>query len=197
MSNTETRKEPDKVEKASELDRAQSKSININRMASFGAVLISSMALGVSILEVNAMKAQQRAMTWPFVCIKNTYSSDGFKLLLENKGVGPAVVANVDITYQGQSYRNLDALIINTVGEDEAFGYDVYRGSNPSGSVIAAGEEVTLFSVPWEERTEKLLAAWDNSVIVSACYCSIQDDCWVSRLGQNMAEKVKTCTYKD
>ncbi len=197
MSNIEHDEQIGRPNTPTEIDRAQSKSINVNRMASFGAVLISLMALGVSVLEVNALKAQQKAMIWPFISIKNSYSNDGFELILENKGVGPAVINRVNISYKGVSYQDLDALIETTVGEEAAFSYDVYSGSNPTGSVMAAREVVTLFSVPWEPRTERLLEAWDNAVVVSACYCSIQEDCWISQLDQNMSQKVASCSIDD
>lgn len=167
--------------------------MSFNRVASLTAVAVSTLALLVSVLEVNAIKSQQRAAVWPFVALSSSYTEQGFTFKLENKGVGPALVHAVDISFMGKRYRDLDALITETLGEEDAFSYDVYSGVNPSGSVLGVGDTVTLFSVPWEERTEKLLEKWSDKVNVTACYCSIQEECWTAQLSQGMAESSDSC----
>ena len=167
--------------------------MSFNRAASLTAVAVSTLALLVSVLEVNAIKSQQRAAVWPFVALSSSYTESGFKFKLENKGVGPALVHAVDISYKGKRYRDLDALISESLGEEDAFSYDVYSGVNPSGSVLGVGDTVILFSVPWEARTEKLLKTWNDNVNVTACYCSIQEECWTAQLSQGMAESSGSC----
>lgn len=167
--------------------------MSFNRAASLTAVAISTLALFVSVLEVNTLKSQQKAAVWPFIALSSSYTESGFKFKLENKGVGPALVHAVDISYKEKRYRDLDALIIETLGEDDAFSYDVYSGVNPSGSVLGVGDTVILFSIPWEDRTEKLLEKWSNNVNVTACYCSIQEECWTAQLSQGMADSIDHC----
>ena len=76
--------------------------------------------------------------------------------------------------------EQLDQSIIDTIGKENAFSYDVYGVSNPAPGVLSSGELVTLFSVPWEPRTRMLVNAWSDIIKVTACYCSVYDDCWVA-----------------
>ncbi|MEP3891285.1 MAG: hypothetical protein ABJN69_12570 [Hellea sp.] len=181
------------IEPSEEIRSANQRFMSFNRVASLTAVAVSTLALLVSVLEVNAIKSQQRAAVWPFIALSSSYTDQGFTFKLENKGVGPALVHAVDITYEDQRYRDLDALIVETLGEENAFSYDVYSGVNPSGSVLGVGDTVILFSVPWEDRTQKLLEKWNDKVNVTACYCSIQEECWTAQLSQGMAESSNSC----
>ncbi len=163
---------------------------SFDRVASIFAVTLSLAAMLVSILEVATVRDQQRAAVWPYVQISSSYTDAGFALNLINKGVGPALMADVAITYDGVRVDDLDTLIADTLGPDDAFSYDVYSTSNPKSGVVAKGETVRLFGVPWEPRTQKLMTLWSDRVDVTACYCSINDDCWKTSLTSSSAEPV-------
>lgn len=157
------------------------------------AILLSLAALAVSVFEVSAIRDEQRIQVWPYIQIETRYGPEGFRLTLHNKGIGPARVRTVAVSYQGRDYRNLDELILNTVGADNAFSYDVYSTSNPERSVVSPDEEVVLFGVPWEPRTRLLVERWNGEIEVAICFCSVYDDCWVSRLGPGEPQPVEHC----
>ncbi|MEM1193486.1 MAG: hypothetical protein AAGH42_08870 [Pseudomonadota bacterium] len=174
-------------------EAGSSKPGNWGNIASFTALVVSCLALAVSILEVSTIRTHQRSSVWPFVSIEQDYSSEGYAIALRNKGIGPARMHEVIMTLDGKPYGELDRLILDAVGKEDAFSYDVYSGRNPANSVIAAGSAVTLFSVPWDPRTERLVQAWTDRVNVETCFCSIYDQCWRTDLNDNQPKEVKAC----
>ncbi len=165
----------------------------ISRMASAFAVALSLAAMFVSLAEVSSERAQQRASVWPHIEIVESYSDEGFRIRLTNKGVGPALMGDVTLTFNGQPIGNLDQLIADTLGPDDAFSYDRYSSSNPSNSVVAAGEETVLFGVKWDSATQRLLGAWDGKVDITTCYCSIHEDCWETSLASAKTRRTERC----
>ena len=157
------------------------------------AIILSLAALFVSILEISAIRDEQRVQVWPYVEIKESYSGEGFSLTVINKGIGPARVRSVAVRFEGKEYENLDELILNSVGEENAFSYDVYSSSNPSRSVMSPGQEIILFGVPWEPRTRLLLERWGQNIEIELCFCSVYDECWNSRLGGDEPQPVAEC----
>ncbi|MEM1150458.1 MAG: hypothetical protein AAGI03_07850 [Pseudomonadota bacterium] len=165
----------------------------INNYGTLIAVILSMIAIAVSLLEVSAMRDQQRASVWPYLSIQQTYSGDRFNMTIENKGVGPALIDHVDWRIGGEPVVDLPKVILDTVGPELAFSYDTYRSTNPSNDVMAPGEVVVLFSVPLREDTMAFLSGVDQSLTLNACYCSIHGDCWRASIDQGGAEQVKDC----
>ena len=180
---------PDTVEKAAPFRRSWS----FDRVASIFALGLSIAALLVSLVEVSTVRTQQRATAWPHIALSQSYSANGFQLEVTNKGVGPALMGDVVLKKDGAPIADLDQLILETLGPEDAFSYDLYRSSDPSNSVIAAGETAVLFAVPWEPRTRKLVSAWGRSIDIETCYCSIHEDCWQVSLSQARTQKTRSC----
>ena len=157
------------------------------------AIGLSIAALLISVMEVLAIKDEQRAQVWPYLEVSESYSGDGFSLYVSNKGIGPARVRSAHMLLDGEVVTDLDAASLDTLGEADAFGYDLYRSSNPAPGVMSPDERITLFGVPWEARTRKLTQAWFDRVEIEVCYCSVYDDCWVSRLGGDEPQPVNRC----
>ncbi|MEM7054819.1 MAG: hypothetical protein AAF446_09770 [Pseudomonadota bacterium] len=161
------------------------------------AIGISIAALLISVMEVLAVKDEQRAQVWPYLEVSESYSADGFQLYLSNKGVGPARVRSAVMRLDGEVITDLNAAILETLGEADAFGYDLYRSSDPAPGVMSPDERIVLFGVPWEERTRKLTQAWSGRVGIEVCYCSVYDDCWMARLGNSDPDVVRECSAPD
>ena len=159
------------------------------------AIVISLSALGVSVFEVTSLKDQQKASVWPYLEISSRYSGEGFEVTLTNKGIGPALLGDVVLTQDGKdiaSTDELDALIIETIGAERAFSYDTYRARNASSSVLAPGEQVVLFGVPWTADTRAFIEIVGQGTSANGCYCSVYDDCWTVS-GGNLPEPTREC----
>ncbi|MEM9169286.1 MAG: hypothetical protein AAGC56_06490 [Pseudomonadota bacterium] len=164
-------------------------------MLSLLAIVISLSALGVSVLEVTSLQGQQRASVWPYLEIGGNYSGEGYEIAITNKGIGPALLGDVTITLAGRtiaSSDDLDAVILDTIGEDRAFSYDTYRASDASGAVLAPGEKEILFGVPWTPETRVFVSAVSDAMAVDACYCSVYKECWSVTAGGTPAP-TKAC----
>ncbi len=166
---------------------------NSTPILSIVAIVMSIGALLVSVFEVSAIRDEQRIQVWPYIEVTTNYSSEGFKLLAINKGIGPARVRTVELTFDGQPVDNLDQLIVDTIGEEDAFSYDLYRSSDISQSIMSPEEEAILFGVPWQPRTRRLSQAWSGRVDVAVCFCSVYDECWESRMNGGEPTPVSQC----
>jgi len=159
------------------------------------AIVISLSALGVSVFEVTSIKDQQKASVWPYLELSQSYSGQGFEVTVSNKGIGPALLGDVGFLHNGQRLRDsdqLDALIEQTVGAERAFSYDTYRVRDVSNDVLAPGEEVVLFGVPWTPDTRAFIEGVGGSISAAGCYCSVYDECWDVSMG-NLPERTKAC----
>lgn len=175
------------------LERRYRPRLDLNSLATIGAVILSIVAISISVLEVSTMRTHQRASVWPYLEISQGYNQEGFRMTLENKGVGPALIKTFGMTLDGKPAPDLDQMIVDIVGEENAFSYDVYGSNNPNNGVISAGESVRLFAVPWEDRTRLFTERANNRVDITACYCSIHDQCWETSLLATEASEVKAC----
>ena len=166
------------------------------------AIGLSICALLVSVFEVSAIRDETRFQVWPFIAIGTGYSSEGFRILVENKGVGPAKIRDVSFTFDGERLEApsqsamFNALIERTLGEEEKFDYGLYRMSDLEGGVMSADESTDLFAVPWENSTgriRRLAGIWQERLFVTVCYCSVYEDCWLAELNGGEPAEVSGC----
>ena len=152
--------------------------------------------------EVSAVRDETRFQVWPFISIGTRYSSEGFRIGVENKGVGPARIRDVRFYFDGELLEArsqgelLNEPVARTLGEEEKFDYGQYRMSDPEGGVMSADESTDLFSVPWNEttrRVRRLVGIWQERLFISVCYCSLYDDCWVAELNGGEPGEVPAC----
>ncbi len=165
--------------------------LDLNSIGTIAALVLSIVAISISVLEVTTMRTQQRAEVWPYLQITSSYSADKYRILLENKGVGPALVKSVKMYVDGQlaTANNFDNIIVDLVGKENAFSYDVYEVFNPDQSVISSQEQIRLFSVPLVNRDKsagrflpgiKFAEQSKDRFNITVCYCSIHNDCWTT-----------------
>ena len=163
------------------------------QIISYVAIGLSVLALMVSVIEVLFLRDEVKAQAWPFLQISSLYSEKGYTLAVENKGVGPAKIDSMTLFLDENTVNDLDTAIIETLGKEHAFSYDLYKANNPSPGVMSANERINLFHVPWQNNTRTLSKAWSTRFSVSMCYCSIFDDCWVAELDSGVPREVASC----
>lgn len=174
------------------------KGLQADQLMSFAALVLSIFALGVALFEANTQRVQQRAEIWPYARIEQGFSQNGYEIRILNKGVGPALIRQIELRYQDQIYSDVDALIRAVMEPDQTFSYELYRTSNPLNSVISANEEVQIFGVPWDPRTRAFADRFSAEGDFKICYCSILDECWVHRrFDEEGPQPVPTCPVED
>jgi len=153
------------------------KRISFAQWGSALAILISTLALVVSIYEANLLKEQQRSMVWPYVNITMQYNSEGFRVQAENDGIGPALIHSIEIRHQELALTSWFD-VLDRLQPGHQIGYDIMQSNTLNGTVLKAGEVKTLMGLPWREDTRPL-AEQINQLQYRICYCSVLDDCWV------------------
>lgn len=141
------------------------------------ALVISSLALFVSIYEANLMRAQQKAMVWPYLKVNAGYSGRGFSFEATNNGTGPALIQSFEILYEGTPVEDYDELL-DRIKPSRVIGYDRITMSTFNETVMKAGEKRILFNMPWDEETREMVKSM-NKVVVRVNYCSVLEDCWI------------------
>ncbi len=148
------------------------------------ALLISVMALVVSIRETNLLQEQQRASVWPYLTVSPKYDNTGFSIITNNNGIGPALVHSVEVSLEGQYFESWEA-ILDFIAPGHQIDYDILKTGQLNKLVMKAGDESILFKIPWNSdkyRTDSEpydIAKQMNKGRIRVCYCSVMDECWV------------------
>ena len=139
------------------------------------AFFVSVCTLFVYIYQARMMREQQRVSVWPYL---ESHSSDvvDYRICVDNKGVGPAIIRKVEIVVDGKVVPDNKALITAVLGPEWKMGYE---NSTLNGRVLAPGEEIVMLKIPdlKEGRAfEAKLRAHPFDLRIT--YCSIYGDCW-------------------
>lgn len=163
--------------------------LSSSQIASIGAVIISLAALGIGIVQARIMSNQQEIMAkqqktsvWPYVYVDtklnlnlNEYS---ISCTIENKGIGPALVENLKLVFDGKEYTSYNdfAQAIEEKG--------IVPSSNMSFKISGKGKKVLkpselqeVFNLKSTNLDNAQLAAF-TSIRLQLCYCSVHGDCW-------------------
>ncbi len=101
---------------------------------------------------------------------------------MENAGIGPARITGMRVDLDGTAYSSWAAVLAAVQGPDTTLSYDTIGANDMNGKVLSAGAETTILRLPWTEETRTLLPAFQR-LQITLCYCSVFDQCWISRLG--------------
>lgn len=146
------------------------------------ALLVSGLAMLSSLMQVGVQRNQERAMVWPHVTAGPAFSARGYALEARNKGLGPALVRDVQLQLDGRDVADVPALMDALLGPGHGYDWDKISANDLENSVLAANESVVLLAVPWDPRIRQAFAA-GGRVTARICYCSFLDECWISRGG--------------
>jgi hypothetical protein len=131
------------------------------------------------------------------------------RLTVQNEGVGPARIAEVEMTVNGQPVPDFNTLVDHCCVQgllQANHGTKQYRGirngevilSKLRDRMIRPGEAVDAFQWPITDANkpivEKLKADLESPVVnTSLCYCSVFDDCWTRTDEDRRPVPVKQC----
>lgn len=144
-------------------------------------VVIAVLALYAALTESAAVRQQTAAAVWPFVQLMvedyDTGDTAGFSFAFTNVGVGPAKMRGVRVIIDGNVVRNWSELVASVDGDT---GAGVNRNFI-SDRVLRPEETVDVFSTEDAELARKLFGSIRRpGSVLSFCYCSIFDDCWLA-----------------
>lgn len=147
------------------------------------ATIVSACALMVSVFQVQSERKQQYASVWPNLSVSvisrlNTDSTQNtLALWVANKGVGPAVVEEVELWYKGQPCKDESDLREKVIGTSD----DENGAINQiwAEKVISASEEFEWIRVGGYKATEKFRQAIKSGDIQAMIrYASVYGERW-------------------
>lgn len=160
-------------------------------IVALSAIFVSIATLAVYMYQANIMQNQLHTSVWPYV--QWSYSNVGkeFYLVVENKGIGPALIKSTRMTLDGNEMGSNSDLFKTLLGNSE---FD-FINSSVNGTVISPGEKVELFHIYDSASAKKL----DSLIIQSSshkfkytvCYCSVYGDCWTTNGWDVLESKCK------
>lgn len=163
------------------------------------AVLISVCTMVISLVETSIMQKQQQAMTesakatvWPYVTTLMSTGMDNdeiqFKVVVENKGVGPALINKMEVLYDDKPIKKslIDAIRKHC---PDAKVTNVFSNSIQN-MVMSPGEIKLIASVNIREADFMKFAQFTEKVNINYCYSNIYGDIWKSTDSTPVESKV-------
>ncbi len=144
--------------------------------AAVSALVVSLTTLGVYLYQAKVMGEQQRVSVWPYVAVQMS-NAEGFRIEARNKGVGPALIAKVEMAVDGKPVASNAALISAVLGPE--WNLKGFLNTSLEGRVLSPGESYLAFHIvdPAEGRAfqEKLRS---HRFELSVTYTNVYGDAW-------------------
>lgn len=155
-------------------------------LLSLAGVFTGAVALYATLSESQAVRQQTAATVWPYVqvTIKDHVRDDQaeFTLELNNVGVGPARMHEMQLLIAGETQSDWGAVLTSLMGPTAASELR-YGRSDVSRRVLAPGESLMFFQTMDRVAVEALQSAiYTENISLSYCYCSIFDECWLAEI---------------
>jgi hypothetical protein len=146
----------------------------LNRIVSGSAALIAIAALGTAVYQAKLSRDQAKASVWPYL-IQGNSGNNGYARIIQNVGIGPAVIRSFEVTVDSQPVANWAAAA-------KAMGITLsWKGHRTttfgSGLVLPTGALVDLLELP-DSGDVRLIRAQIERLHTRVCYCSLYKDCW-------------------
>lgn len=152
------------------------------------AIFVSFCALAVSIYQAIILRNQQYAAVWPYIEPYVQYSNNTFEFFIRNKGTGPAIIKDVNITLDGQPVSDYRKFMEDLLGHQSFRSLSISTVKN---IVVSANESIQMLSAQLPDSLIIASSDFPQRTTVKICYCSIFGDCWTFKDGA--VERVGEC----
>ncbi len=164
------------------------KSFDRSDLIAVAALLMSMLALFVSIYEARILKAQHKIMVsqernavWPYVDGHLIYQYTDKILIeyrLENKGIGPSRIDRTQLMVNEEVVENynqlseqLSAYFPDSVEIDLAL-------LDMTNQILSPEEEVQILGIQVSRFKDDIEIVRNFKINAAVCYCSIYNECW-------------------
>ena len=156
----------------------QKKKFDTGLIVGLSAILISIATLFVYVYQASIMQEQLHTSVWPRIEWSNS-NVGGVFVEVTNKGIGPAIIKDAVMKVDGKKVNNVDELFQELIGDHKNM--EVIT-SYVVGRVMSPGETFKTFLVTDSSSALRLDSAFRvRQFEFEICYCSIYDECWLSR----------------
>lgn len=154
-------------------------------LLSLAGVFTGIVALYAALTESQAVREQTAASVWPRIQVllfdNRDATKEGYPLRVQfsNVGVGPALVGHLRLRIGSESVTSWGGVVAMAMDKDSLSG-DSFAQETVSRRVIAPGETIDAFrshSPAIADAVLRLLG--ERGAVLSYCYCSIFDQCWL------------------
>ncbi len=128
------------------------------------------------------MAEQQKTSVWPYVYVDTKLNLNlteySISCTIENKGIGPALVENLKLIFDGNEYTSYQdfALALEEKGIVSSANMN-FKISGKGKKVLKPSERQEVFKLQSMNLDTAQLAAF-ASIRLQLCYCSVYGDCW-------------------
>jgi hypothetical protein len=156
--------------------------INIDRVISFGALIISFATVILLVYEIRLSRKAQYASVMPYLHIVNfEMNRPGYRIVLLNDGLGPAFIESVKVIYYGKEYLGdlQDFLLASKIRMDSI----KFTYTNVSeGRIIPAGAQFAMIAADGDlANSLRLLKIFNpEKMEIITVYKSVFDERWVT-----------------
>jgi hypothetical protein len=172
----------------------------VDLLLGISAVSISFISLFLAIHNGKAMERLVEANSWPYVQITfSTLNADGtphIHLDVANKGVGPARIEFLEVTYNGHPVSSPRAMLNAMLNRTTVPPLPRIQTSDVLNSVLAAREQMSFVDFKIEEFSIEdydAIRVGVQKLNFRGCYCSVFDECWMTDTSKTRPAKVKEC----
>lgn len=178
------------------------KRVDVGLVIGVLAIMVSYLAVMAAKDEVETAQATQKAMTLPVIQIDMGYNYQTepytYSIALKNSGPGLAYIQNVYPLVGDkriEDYKELQKIIMNGRMLSNA----TFSG-HTAGGYLSAGDTVIPWQFKWGKSGRNEIRAYLRGAYgppmkdldLEVCYCSIFDDCWITRASDHKKPKVVT-----
>jgi hypothetical protein len=160
-----------------------------NRILSGSATIIAIIALGTGLYQARLSRDQAKASVWPYL-VQGNSSNNGYSRIVQNVGLGPAVIRGFEVLVDGKPTRNwTDAAAKLGI-------HPTWRGKRSTtfraGLVVPTGGLIELLNLP-DSADERMIRGVIDHLETWVCFCSLYGDCWESRSNDYDPRPIKAC----
>lgn len=167
--------------------------MNTTRILPICALVISAVACATSLYQLHMASSSIAAQTWPYITIGWSYANDEVGIMVDNDGLGPALIRDVILTLDHHPQQDALSALGQIIEGSKA---EIHVDALTRGSVIRAGNSLRLLGVRGIPYASQLRAA-QARVDLQICYCSILGRCWTNSLTGVIPHSVSGCPDND
>ena len=168
-------------------------------IASLGSLFIIYRQTNLMSKQFDLQRLEQHKSVLPYLTMYNTSSATNYSYTVANKGIGPALIDEINIKYKDSTYKNHDLRkFFNNVikKQDSLFkGYsDIGHSTIRSGMLIPANQSTNMIvhNVKNNKKIKSLRSWFNNKVEIEIVFSSIYGETWVVNNHQNFPMKIKS-----
>lgn len=188
-----------------------SKKFDSQTIMAIGVLVVSFMALFISVRQTNIMGEQtqllveqNKASAWPYLEIGITrgftgndetgYNMSDYQISVTNKGTGPAIVEGVVVKYNGREAEHWKELYQLMQLPDSIT--DSHQMSTITNHVFAQNEKLVILQLSTNQELMKWFHDHSENISIQICYRSVYDDHWTVHREKLSGDQHQTETQK-